>query len=79
MSEHQAGPIIDGLGITFELNDGDLIASALVVAKVVNAEGKVTLLIADSEGMTWLDQLGLITAASDLIRAPRWEQAGDDN
>ncbi|MCX5066919.1 hypothetical protein OOJ91_13790 [Micromonospora lupini] len=79
MSDQQAGPILDGLGITLDLADGDLVASALVIAKVVREDGQVTLLIEDSEGMTWLDQYGLITAASDLIRSPRFEREGDDD
>ncbi|AXH89422.1 hypothetical protein [Micromonospora aurantiaca] len=77
MSE-QAGPILDGLGITLDLGDGDLVASAMIVAKVVRADGQVTLLIEDSEGMTWLDQYGLIAAASDLIRSPSFERDDDD-
>ncbi|MEU5946300.1 hypothetical protein ABZ793_12150 [Micromonospora sp. NPDC047465] len=78
MAEQPAGPILDGLGITLNLDDGDLVASAMVVAKVIREDGQATLLIEDSEGMTWLDQYGLIAAASDLIREPRFEREGDD-
>jgi hypothetical protein len=74
VDHQQAGPIIDGLGITLDLDDGDLVASAMVVAKVVREDGQVTILIADSEGMTWLDQYGLVAAASDLIRASNFER-----
>ena len=73
MTDQPAGPIVDGLGIVFDLNDGDLIASAIVIAKVVTAEGQATLLIADSEGMSWIDQLGLVAAANAIIRAPGFE------
>lgn len=79
MSEQPAGPILDGLGVTLDLDDGDLIASAVVVAKVVNGEGEVTLLIADSEGMSWLDQRGLIAAANDLVRSAAFERRGDED
>lgn len=78
MSDQQAGPILDGLGITLDLNDGDLIASALVIAKVVDADGEVGLHIADSEGMSWLDQYGLLAAASDLVRTQQFERKDDD-
>lgn len=68
MSEQPAGPVLDGLGVTLELEAGDLVASALVLAKVVTANGQTQLLIADSEGMSWLDQLGLVAAADAIIR-----------
>ena len=79
MSEQQSGPILDGLGVTLDLSDGDLIASAMVIAKVVTKDGEVTLLLADSEGMSWLDQLGLVTAATDLIRSPYASRAEDED
>ena len=78
MAEQQAGPILDGLGITLDLGDGDLVASALVIAKVVTEEGQVTLLIAESEGMSWLDQYGLIAASTDLVRSQQFEREGDE-
>lgn len=77
MSEQQAGPVLDGLGITLDLGDGDLVASALVIAKVVTDDGHVTLLIAESEGMSWLDQYGLIAASTDLIRSQQFERDDD--
>lgn len=77
MADQQAGPILDGLGITLSLEDGDLIASALVLAKVVKADGQVALLIEDSEGMSWLDQLGLVSAADAIIRSGGYQGDSD--
>jgi len=75
MSE-QAGPILDGLGVTLELDKGDLVASAVVLAKVLCEDGSTSLLLGSSEGSTWLDHLALINAAADLIRPSRWKGAG---
>jgi hypothetical protein len=63
VAEQPIGPILDGLGITVELDDGELIESALVLAKSVSSDGSVALAVASSVGMSWLEQLGLIAAA----------------
>lgn len=68
MAEQPAGPIIDGLGIVIDLEDGDLVADAVILTKVVTADGEVSLSVSSSESMSWLDQLGVIAAASDLVR-----------
>ena len=63
--EQPAGPVVDGLGATLTLADGDLVASVLVIAKVVDADGEVSLCLGCGEGMSWLDRLGgsIATAA----------------
>jgi hypothetical protein len=78
MTEQPAGPILDGLGVTLDLAEGDLVASAIVLAKVVNTEGDVALVIGSSEGISWLEQLGLVTAGADLISPDRWARTEDD-
>lgn len=67
MTEQPVGPILDGLGVTMPLDDGDLIESALVISKCVLADGTVTVAISDSVGMSWLEQLGLIAAATQIV------------
>lgn len=72
MTTHPAGPILDGLGVTLDLEDGDLPAGAVVLLKVIDRDGEVSVGIADSEGSTWLDQLALVTAARDIIGQARY-------
>ncbi|MEU0937595.1 hypothetical protein [Embleya sp. NPDC005971] len=72
MTTFPAGPILDGLGVTVDLEDGDLPAGAVVLLKVVDRDGEVSVGIADSEGSTWLDQLALVTAARDIIGQARY-------
>ncbi len=74
MADQPLGPIIDGL----DLDEGDLIPDAVVLAKVVTADGQVTLAVCSNDNMSWLDQLGIVTAASDIIRSGRYGRPDDD-
>lgn len=78
MSEQPIGPILDGLGVTIDLADGDLIESALVIAKVINAAGDTHVGLYDSAGMDWLAQLGLITAAAQIVNGNAYAHPDDD-
>lgn len=74
MAETKLGEILDGLGVALELEDGDLVADAIVVLKIVTAEGRVQVGVANSETASWLDQLGLLTAAADITRSGTWDE-----
>lgn len=66
--ERKVGELLDSLGITLELDDREMTSDALVVAKTIDEDGQVAITIGKSESMTWLDQIGMVTAASDIIR-----------
>lgn len=70
------GQLLDSLGVTLDLGDGDIVPDAIVVAKVVEADGSVKVAIGSSEATTWLDELGLVTAASDIVRQPYMQTGG---
>jgi len=78
MSDQPIGPILDGLGTQIDLADGDLIASALVIAKVIDTNGEVSLYIATSEGLSWIDQNGLVTSAQQILNRAEIEKKGGD-
>lgn len=78
MADQPIGPILDGLGATIDLADGDLVASAVVVAKVVTADGTETLAVSDSEGLGWIEKLGLLAAANQLVRSGGFERVCDE-
>ncbi|MEU5853955.1 hypothetical protein ABZ799_01385 [Nocardiopsis dassonvillei] len=63
------GTSLDHLGIDVELEDGDLIASAVLISKIIKPDGTVAIAISDSDGMSWVEQLGLIAAAREIISA----------
>ncbi len=79
MADQPAGPILDGLCVTIDLADGDLVESALVITKVVDADGGVTVSLSSNESMSWLDQLGLITAANDVVRSTQYGHRDEDD
>lgn len=68
MSDQNIGHILDGLGLQVDLGEGDLIANAMVIAKVIRTDGSTAIAMSSDETMSWLDRLGLITAASELVR-----------
>lgn len=57
------GPILDGLGCQATLADGDLVAGAVVLLKVVDTDGTVRLTTCWSEGMSWIERLGMLRAS----------------
>ncbi|MET0416042.1 MAG: hypothetical protein ABW022_08480 [Actinoplanes sp.] len=78
MPEQPIGPILDGLGVTIDLPDGALVEAAVVTAKVVHADGSVAVALSDSEGMSWLDQLGLVSASAQIVNERPFEHPDDE-
>ncbi len=78
MTDQPAGPILDGLGLTIDLSDGDLVSDAVVIAKVVSGDGSVSVSLSSGESMSWLDQFGLIAAAHRVVVTTHFETRDDD-
>lgn len=57
------GQIVDNLGIAVSLEPDELVSDALVLVKIVDAEGGIRMSTSWSEGMDWITRLGLVTAA----------------
>ena len=74
MAARKAGELIDALNVTLDIQDGDMVTDVVVLMKNVLADGAVSVVVATSEATSWLEQLGLITAASDIIRQGRYEE-----
>jgi hypothetical protein len=68
MSERPAGPILDGLGVAFDMDDDDLIVEVVVIGKVsrMSDGGGTSLVIAASDRLDWIAQLGLLEAARQV-------------
>lgn len=73
MADRKVGELLDSLGVTAELAEGDMVSDAVVLLKVVPEGGPVAVCIAQSEGLSWLDQLGLVTAAAEIIKQTSYE------
>lgn len=65
-NQQPIGPIIDGLGCTTSLEEGDLVAAAVVVMKVIEPNGTVRLSITWSDGLGWIERLGMLRAAERI-------------
>jgi hypothetical protein len=57
------GNLLDSLGVAHTPEDGEMVSDALVLLKVVDAEGYVSLRVAWSDGMSWIERLGMLRAA----------------
>ncbi|MGW4270870.1 hypothetical protein ACWEGQ_00530 [Streptomyces seoulensis] len=78
MTEQPIGPILDGLGTVIDLDDGELVASAFVIAKVVDPNGDVSLALASSEGLSWVEQNGLLASAQLIVSQTAIDRKGED-
>lgn len=71
------GNLLDSLGVQAEINDGDLVSSAIVVMSVlVEGDQNPRLTIANSDGMSWIEQAGLMRLAERICSDTPGE--GDD-
>lgn len=66
MADQKIGQLLDSLGVEADLEEGDLVASAFVILKVVKADGTVSLANARSDGLDWITRLGMVTAAQSI-------------
>lgn len=74
MAAEPIGPILDGLGIVVDLDEGELVETALIITKIVAGDGQVLLGLYGPDGMSWLEKLGLIQAAKQRISDMPWQQ-----
>jgi hypothetical protein len=57
------GQIIDGLGCTANLEEGDLVADAVILLKVIEPDGTVRLSTCWSENISWIERSGMLRTA----------------
>lgn len=68
MADQAIGQLLDTLGVTADLDQGDLAVDALVLLKVVCTDGKVAIIVGASETLDWVSQTGLLHGAIELTR-----------
>lgn len=78
MSEPLGG-LIDSLGVKHSPEEGEFVTDAIVILKTIDPKGRVGLRMAYSDGMSWLERIGMLRATEILERPdPRdWSEAGD--
>jgi hypothetical protein len=68
VTDQPAGPLLDALAVTLDIEDGDQLTEVLVLGKVTNFEsGDTGLVIGTSEGLDWIAQHGLIRVGELVI------------
>jgi len=59
----QLGPVIDELGVKQQLEPDEVVCGAVVLLTVQEPDGHISLRCAWSDGMTWIERIGLLRAA----------------
>jgi len=59
------GERLDVLGVHAEIDDNELVDSAIVLLKVVDLDGGVRLAVGWSEGLDWITRRGMIEIFRD--------------
>lgn len=60
------GNLLDTLGVTWTPDPGDLPTSALVLLKVIDTDGDTILRTCSSDGLDWINRLGMLRAAEHV-------------
>jgi hypothetical protein len=63
MQERQLGSIIDDLGVTQDVRPDEEVCGAMVLLTVQEADGHLSLRCAWSDGMNWVERIGMLRAA----------------
>ena len=75
----KVGDTLDSLGVTAQLDEGDMVTNAVVLLKVVQEDGSVGLVVARDEAATWMDEFLLIKLANrEADHAELSRIAGED-
>lgn len=57
------GEVVDSQGVTADLAEEDLVAGVVVLLKIVDQEGGTRMALAWSDGMSWLERVGMLRVA----------------
>ena len=68
MTEQLAGPILDKLGVTVDVDEGQQITEVMILCKIADfGNGETALGIGVSAGLDWIAQRGLLAAAENVL------------
>lgn len=66
MADQPIGQLLDALGVTCDLDNGDMPTDAYVILKIIKADGAISLIKTHSESLDWVTSLGMLTAAQAI-------------
>ncbi|MFL6096056.1 MAG: hypothetical protein ACJ71Y_11460 [Blastococcus sp.] len=78
MAEQKIGQLLDSLGVTIDLDEGDMVVDAHVLLKLVKDDGTVSLVKAVSESLDWITLVGMLTAALHVENSGYANSRDDD-
>ncbi|MBR8638605.1 hypothetical protein KEF29_03145 [Streptomyces tuirus] len=78
MADQKIGQILDSLGVTIDLDEGDMPVDAHVLLKIVKADGTVSLVKGVSESLDWITTIGMLTAALEIENGGYVDSRDDD-
>lgn len=78
MARQPIGQLLDTLGVTVDIDEGDMATDAVVILKVVKADGSVSLAKGGSESLDWITALGMLTAVQSIENSGYVDVADDD-
>lgn len=78
MAEQKIGQLLDSLGVTIDLDEGDMVVDAHVLLKLVKDDGTVSLVKAVSETLDWITLVGMLTAALHVENSGYANSRDDD-
>lgn len=58
--------VLDQLGLTLDIDEGDMISDAILVMKIHRPDGEVYVATRATEGTDWVTARGLVAAAEDV-------------
>jgi len=71
------GNLLDGLGVEYHPEDGELVESALVLLKVIGPDGDVSLRTLSSDGLSWIERIGMLRSAEAVELPSVFEVPGE--
>ncbi|RAJ70298.1 hypothetical protein K378_01463 [Streptomyces sp. Amel2xB2] len=66
MTAQSVGQLLDSLGATLDLDEGDMVTDVMVMAKVIKADGDVSLVKGTSESLDWISAVGMLSASLEI-------------
>ena len=63
VAEQELGQLIESLGVRQDLDPGERVCSAVVLLTVEEPDGHLSLRCAWSDGMSWMERIGVLRAA----------------
>jgi hypothetical protein len=70
------GGLVERMNIRLDLEDDDLVTDMVLICKIAGADGTTSLGLTTSEGLSWIDELGLLQAALTAFNQGYYQLGG---